>query len=73
MQNFKIWLENSEQDNERRLWVYQCPQCLKNELYNGIPNTGTMFRGGGKCANCGHSCSVLDKEPVSKQGPLLKS
>lgn len=70
MQTFKVWLENSCQE-ERRLWVYRCPQCQKDEAYNGVPGSGRTFRGSAECVNCKHAFSALGKTPVSKEGPLV--
>ncbi len=37
---------------------YDCPKC-GGTAYNGDPKTGTQFRGGGACADCGHQFSIV--------------
>lgn len=44
---------------KRYLGRYKCPHCGGTNLYNGIPGTGTTFRGSGVCADCKESCSIV--------------
>lgn len=37
---------------------YECPKC-GGDLYGGDPKTGTRFRGGGECVDCGHQLSLI--------------
>lgn len=54
------------------LWEYDCPHC-GGTAYNGNPETGDRFRGGGKCSECGETFSIvgLKLQPREKQADLL--
>ncbi len=38
---------------------YKCPNCGGTNLFNGIPGTGTTFRGSGHCQDCDEGCSIV--------------
>lgn len=68
---FSEYVLLTEGKDERRLSVYKCPFCNKNEAYNGEPGSGFTFRGSAKCAACGKSFSAMGQTPVSNEGPLI--
>lgn len=52
--------EIAEHRKEKRyLGRYKCPHCGGTNLFNGIPGTGTTFRGSGVCDDCKKSCSIV--------------
>lgn len=44
---------------KRYLGRYKCPHCGGTNLFNGIPGTGTTFRGSGHCQDCDKGCSIV--------------
>lgn len=50
------------------LWEYKCPKC-DGRAYNGDPETGTRFRGGGVCKDCGAQFSVVGLKLVPTRKP----
>lgn len=38
---------------------YKCPHCGGTNMFNGIPGTGTTFRGSGHCQDCDKGCSIV--------------
>lgn len=71
--DFKNWLREGDTSKRAsdRLWVYACPHC-GGDAYNGVPGTGTRFRGGLKCSKCGKGSSAIGRTPRSKHGPPAK-
>ncbi len=78
---FKWWIEHGDTSKEiegmmfakhRRekkahdLWEYDCPKC-GGTAYNGDPETGDRYRGSGKCADCGHSFSIVGAKLLPRE------
>lgn len=56
----EVEAEIAEHRKEKRyLGRYKCPHCGGTNLFNGIPGTGTTFRGSGVCQDCQKSCSIV--------------
>jgi inorganic pyrophosphatase len=62
-------------DAEKRyLSRYKCPGCGGTNFFNGAPGTGTTWRGGGACTDCGHSCTIVGSKMKSiGDGPEIVS
>lgn len=54
------FLAASEARREKHyLGRYTCPHCGGTNMFNGIPGTGTSFRGSGMCQDCKRGCSIV--------------
>lgn len=58
---------------EYRLGRYQCPRCKGPNAFNGLPGTGTTFRGSGTCMDCHYGFSIVGSglKPIG-DGPLVR-
>lgn len=63
----------AEDDDARCLSRYKCPVCGGTNAFNGVPGTGTTFRGSGVCQDNGCKFSIvgLRLKPIGK-GPKIE-
>ncbi len=55
------------------LWRYACPHCGGTNALNGDPTSQTLYRGSAKCQDCKEGFAAVNKTPLGKDGPPVKT